>query len=157
MEIHTTDACCYTHCNLHILRRNIMHEQIMSKLSPHFSLEELQHSETAKRLNIANVAPTSAVRNLRRLVTEVLEPLRMHFNAPVIISSGYRSPALNKAVGGVHNSYHLSGRAADIAEVKGYKLREVYEFIRDFLPHTELLLEPVAKSTKQPKWIHVAL
>lgn len=89
-------------------------------ISPHFSLAELTRSIKASLLGIensldpANPQHQPIIENLRNLCTIVLEPLRKHFNEPILINSGYRCPALNKAVGGVLNSQHLTGQAADI-------------------------------------------
>lgn len=114
------------------------------KLSEHFTLSEFEHSTTATKLGIDNRIPESLIPNLRRLCRQVLEPLRAHAGQPVTISSGYRSPALNRAVGGTQRSYHLQGRAADIPFH-----RDWYAYIRDHLPHTELINEGT--------WIHVSL
>lgn len=90
------------------------------KLTDHFSLLEFTRSSTADRLHINNTidlsvpSGQSVFKNLKNLCEQVLEPLREHFGIPVVISSGYRCPQLNKAVGGVPNSQHLKGEAADI-------------------------------------------
>jgi len=81
-------------------------------LSPNFTLAEFLVSETAVRQGIDNTPDTTIILNLRRLA-ERLEQVRAIFNAPIIITSGYRSPALNCAVGGVPDSAHMFGRAAD--------------------------------------------
>ena len=119
-------------------------------LSQHFRLSEFTRSATASArgidntLNKSNAEHSRIINNLRALCENVLEPLRQHFNVPIRINSGYRSPALNKAVGGAKRSYHLQGRAADIP-----LRRDWYAYIRDHLPHTELINEGT--------WIHVAL
>lgn len=82
------------------------------QLSPHFTLAEFTVSETAARQGIDNTPTPEIIANLKRL-TERLEKVRAVFNAPVLITSGYRSPALNAAVGGVKNSAHTTGCAAD--------------------------------------------
>ena len=114
------------------------------QLSQHFHLSEFTRSATATKLGIDNTPSAEAIDHLRALCREVLEPLRQHFNVPIRINSGYRSPALNRAVGGAKRSYHLQGRAADIPF-----RRDWYAYIRDHLPHTELINEGT--------WIHVAL
>jgi zinc D-Ala-D-Ala carboxypeptidase len=87
----------------------------MSKLlSPHFALEEFTLSQTAAREGIANTPDASALRNLQTLAN-VLEQVRSALgNNSVSISSGYRSKALNTAIGGSSTSAHMSGCAADL-------------------------------------------
>lgn len=86
----------------------------MSKmLSEHFTLEEMVCSQTACRQGIDNTPDAAALRNLRRLAA-ALERVRSALGGrPVIVSSGYRSPALNAAIGGSKSSAHMSGLAAD--------------------------------------------
>ena len=87
--------------------------QVDQQLSPHFSLSEFTHSQTATRLGLRNEPLSAELANLRRLA-DVLEDVRRALGGvPIIISSGYRSPAVNNAVGGARNSAHLTGRAAD--------------------------------------------
>lgn len=114
------------------------------KLTEHFTLEEMLRSETAAKKHIENRINATEVNNLVRLCVAVLEPLREHFGQPIKINSGFRCRALNKAVGGADNSYHLQGRAVDIPMKPGY-----LAYIRDHLPHVELINEG--------SWIHVAL
>ena len=85
------------------------------QLSKHFTLSEFTRSATAERLHIDNTPSEDVIQNLRTLCTEVLEPLRVHVCQPIIVSSGYRCPQLNTAVGGVRNSQHTTGQAADLA------------------------------------------
>ena len=86
-------------------------------LSPHFSLAELIASQVATRKGIDNTPAPATVANLTRLAA-LLEQVRAVVGAPIAISSGYRSPALNKAVGGAANSAHVLGLAADISTAK---------------------------------------
>lgn len=86
-------------------------------LSPHFSLAELIASQVATRKGIDNAPAAAIVANLTRLAA-LLEQVRALVGAPIAISSGYRSPALNKAVGGAANSAHVLGLAADISMSK---------------------------------------
>ena len=80
----------------------------------YFSIEELVKSATAERLAIDNTPPRAAQRMLTILVEQLLDPIRRRYGAPIIVTSGYRCPALNTAVGGVTNSHHIVGCAADI-------------------------------------------
>jgi len=82
------------------------------KLTPHFSLAEFTDSPTALRKGISNLPNDTAIGNLQR-VADTLELVRALFDRPLVISSGYRSSALNAAVGGSRNSAHLTGLAAD--------------------------------------------
>jgi hypothetical protein len=81
-------------------------------LTSHFSLEEMVASQTAARKGIDNTPAAAIVDNLR-LVCERLEEVRRAVGAPVFISSGYRCPALNRAVGGAAKSRHMDGLAVD--------------------------------------------
>jgi zinc D-Ala-D-Ala carboxypeptidase len=84
----------------------------MQNLTQHFTLEELVFSSTAQRLGIDNTPDPGKVKNLTTLANG-LEQVRALLGAPMHIDSGYRCPALNKAVGGVANSAHVDGYAAD--------------------------------------------
>ena len=87
------------------------------KLSPHFTLHELLASQTATMKGITEQfdPPQEILDNLKHLAVNLLEKLRViNGNKPLFLSSGYRCPRLNKAVGGVKNSQHLEGMAADV-------------------------------------------
>ena len=83
----------------------------------YFTIEELTASATAKRKGISNKPTADIVAALERLVENVLDPLREAWGAPIIVTSGYRSPKLNAAVGGARGSQHTYGQAADIRTV----------------------------------------
>lgn len=84
------------------------------KIGKHFYLNEFTESATAKAKNIGNFPGLDALRSIKFLVDKVLDPLRDAVGVPVHITSGYRSPCLNKEVGGQPTSDHVLGRAADI-------------------------------------------
>ena len=86
----------------------------------HFKIDEFVKSQTATAHRIPNTPTAEAVRNLEALVREVLDPLREAWGGPIIITSGYRCEALNARVGGVKNSYHTRGMAADIRPRNGF-------------------------------------
>lgn len=82
-------------------------------ITPNFTTYELIHSATANKLKVSNEPGQRESINLIILCACILQPLRDKFG-PIIITSGYRCNAVNKAVGGVDNSYHKKGMAADI-------------------------------------------
>lgn len=88
----------------------------MGTISKNFSYSEFERSETAEKKGIVNVIATARVRDsIQALVLNVLQPLRTALGVEMHINSGYRCPELNEAVGGVPNSMHLLGEAADVA------------------------------------------
>lgn len=88
----------------------------MGTISNNFSYSEFERSETAEKKGIVNVIATARVRDsIQALVLNVLQPLRTALGVEMHINSGYRCPELNEAVGGVPNSMHLLGEAADVA------------------------------------------
>ena len=99
---------------------------IMSvQLTLHFTLDEL----TKTKSGLSNVPNVSQINALRNLCRDILEPLRSSLgNSPIIIHSGFRCPAVNKSVGGVPTSQHLSGCAADISS-PCYTAYELYKKI----------------------------
>lgn len=125
------------------------------QLSPHFSLAEMTASQTSARKGIANVPDARALAALRHLCVAVLEPLRTRIGRPVIVTSGYRSPRLNRAIGGAPGSQHSRGEAADIV-VPGMTHREVARIIRDHLPFDQLILEFANPTDPARGWVHVS-
>lgn len=85
----------------------------MTQLSPHFTLDELTHSEYAVRMGLDNTPTLVIIANLTRLADR-LEFVRTMLGSPIVISSGYRSPQVNAGVGGSNSSQHMTGNAADI-------------------------------------------
>ena len=82
--------------------------------SKYFDLDELLRSETALNCGIENLPSWEDVENLHQLAIEVLDPIRIAWRQPLVVTSGYRSPELNAKIGGVPNSAHLVGRAVDV-------------------------------------------
>ena len=124
------------------------------KLSKNFTLEELIRSDTAERMGIDNVPKDEEViKNLRHLCFEILQPLRDYVGAPVHINSGYRCKALNLAVGGVKNSQHSRGEAADIRIASPKQGREWAAWIEDNCRFDQMLLE---RNKNGAVWLHVS-
>jgi uncharacterized protein YcbK (DUF882 family) len=87
------------------------------QLSKHLALAEVTRSNEAKRKGISNEPTPEHLKNFQLLAEKVFEPIREHFAVPIKISSGYRSAALNKAIGGAASSQHCSGEAIDIDKI----------------------------------------
>ena len=127
------------------------------KLSEHLDLAEVTRSETAKRKGISNMPTPEHLENFKKLANNIFEPIRKHFKVPIHISSGYRSKALNTAIGGSLTSQHCSGEAIDIdmdGSSNGVTNKMVFEFIKANLNFDQLIWEFVTKDA--PDWVHVS-
>lgn len=124
-------------------------------LTRNFSLSELINSPTADRLGIDNTPTHEEIGRLYMLCCNVLQPARDHFRKPIVINSGYRGPALNKAVGGAADSQHGKGEAVDI-ELAGGDNWELLRFIREYLPHDQIIAEYMIEGDSDAGWVHVS-
>ncbi len=116
-----------------------------------FTIAELSASATASRLHISNNPAATHVAALTRLVDHILDPLRDAWRAPIRVNSGYRSTALNRAVGGTATSQHLRGEAADITAGSPDANRKLFSLaIKMQLPFDQLIDE------KNYSWIHIS-
>ena len=125
------------------------------RLTEHFKLSEFTNSSTATARGIDNTPNEQQIANLKRICEEILEPLRAFAGQPIIIGSGYRSPALNKAVGGVKNSQHMTGEAADIHLPDNATGRKWFLWMMDNLKFDQLIMEKSPPSSTR-YWIHVS-
>jgi zinc D-Ala-D-Ala carboxypeptidase len=117
-------------------------------LSKHFTLDEFTHSQTASRLGIPNIPSAEETMSIITLCENVLEPVRVHFDRPVRIDSGYRCQALNEAIpNSSKTSQHMIGEAADII-VPGVQLMDVFLYIKDNLEFDQVIFELT--------WVHVS-
>ena len=119
----------------------------------HFTIYELTKSATASRKGIDNTPDEVAIKNLIRLVDNILDPLREAWGAPIIVTSGYRCGRLNKAVCGAAKSQHQHGQAADIRTVsdKPEDNKKLFDLIRELkLPYDQLIDE------YGYNWVHVS-
>lgn len=122
-------------------------------LTPHFSLREMCASGTAIRLGIRNEPSEQVVNSLQQLCEHVLEPLRQRFGV-IRITSGYRCDKLNRAVGGVKNSQHRLGEAADIHISDIEVGRKMFRYIKENLEFDQLLFERIRENGAC--WLHVS-
>jgi uncharacterized protein YcbK (DUF882 family) len=117
------------------------------KITEHFTLYEVAHSDTAIKNNIDNTPNATIIANAVFLIKKVLEPVRIHFNKPVNVNCIYRCSLVNDKVGGAKNSQHLFGQAADIY-ISGIPNSVIVDFIRKNLDFDQLILEA--------SWVHVS-
>ena len=124
------------------------------QLTKHFTLAELTASTTAQRLGLNNTAPPEIVPRLT-LTAEMLERIRSTLGVPVIVTSGYRAPAVNRAVGGVTSSDHTQGHAADIV-APGYGTAT--QIARTLAPLVSVLSigQIILEGVKGKQWVHVS-
>lgn len=117
----------------------------------YFTIKELCKSSTAEQKKIDNTPNSEVVNNLEKLVEHILDPLREKYGKPIHVNSGYRCPALNKAVGGSKTSQHILGLAADITAGSVTKNKILFNLIQELnLPFDQLIDE------KNFRWIHVS-
>ena len=121
------------------------------KLSANFSVAELSKTNVRQ---FDNTPSMQVIDNLQQLVDNVLQPLRDKFG-PVTVTSGYRSPEVNKAIGGSGTSDHCKGFAADI-EIGGKDNKELAQYIRDNMTFTQLILEFYTPGVPDSGWVHVS-
>jgi hypothetical protein len=128
------------------------------RISKYVSLSEATKSQTAVRKGIDN-SPASQehLDAMVNLATKVFDPVREHFDVPIGVSSFYRSPNLNTAIGGSTRSQHTIGEAMDIdADMFGRLTnKEIYEFIRDNIEFDQMIWE--FGTDEEPAWVHVSL
>jgi len=135
-----------------------------TKLSKNFTLEELVSSSSAAKYGIKNVPDARAKANLTMLCQKCLQPIRDSYGKPIVVTSGYRCPALNVKIGGSRTSQHMKGQAADISDLNGYKSGgeahyEANANLFDFIYKTgcyDQLINEFPDSKGRPKWIHVS-
>ena len=125
-----------------------------TKISKNFTLDEMLASATAKQQHIINAPGVEEVCNLCALVHNVLQPLRDAMGEAIKIGSGYRCPRLNQAVGGVSNSQHMRGEAADLC-IDGdiQKGKRWFDWIKSHCDFDQLIIE---HNSKGNYWVHVS-
>lgn len=123
----------------------------MAYTPKYFTIEELCKSDVAKKSGIKNEPDARTKENLLALIENVLDPIRESWGMPIYVNSGYRCTKLNKAVGGVSNSQHLYGEAADIDTRKGKVMNQaLFNAIRGRIQFDQLINE------NDFSWVHVS-
>jgi len=125
------------------------------KISDHVSLKESVRSNTAERLGINNMPDNETLITMQITAQHIFEPLRNKFNEPIYISSFYRSPELNTAIGGSETSQHCLGEAIDIDDVYSKATNaDFFHYINDHLEFDQLIWE--FGDDESPSWVHVS-
>ena len=119
----------------------------------YFTLEELEHSDTATKYKIDNTSNGETRTNLIKLIELLLDPIRTKWGKPIKVNSGYRCSRLNRMVGGASTSQHLLGEAADITVGSSEENKKLFEMILSMsnILFDQLILEDGGK------WIHISL
>lgn len=112
----------------------------------HFTIQELSITNSG----LQNIPSVTEQKNLRKLVENVLDPLRELYGKPIHVNSGYRSPLVNRKVNGAVNSDHVKGMAADITAGSREENKKLYDLIRDNFTFRQLISE------YDFQWVHVS-
>ncbi len=121
----------------------------------YFTIEELCASDTARRRGIDNRPSATVCVRLTQLIELLLDPIRAVWGSPIAVNSGYRSPALNKAVGGVSTSQHLWGEAADISVGSPAENKRLFDRIVELQKDGRIAFDQLIDESGY-KWIHIS-
>lgn len=123
----------------------------------YFTFKELIASDVAAKKKIDNTPSWTVVSHLEELTEKILEPLRAAWGSSIIVNSGYRCDALNRAVGGVSTSAHRLGYAADLFPGNG-KIDEFGKFVKEWLIKNKIKFDQaISERDGTKKWIHIAI
>lgn len=128
----------------------------MEQFTKNFSYDELINSTTAKRLGLDNTPNEQEKEKLRRLAIELLQPIRDAWKSPIIVNSAFRSEKVNAAVGGVKNSQHRLGEAADITIGGRDRNKKLFNFIYKLISQGKIKVGQLIDEYNY-SWIHVSL
>ena len=130
----------------------------MEKISKNITYNEAVHSNTAKRKGIENIPNENQIANMMTIAEMIFQPLRSYVGGPIKITSFFRSPELNQAIGGSKSSQHCKGQAMDLDDVYGHKTNaEMFDYIRENLDFDQLIWEfGTEYPDGNPNWIHVS-
>lgn len=121
----------------------------------YFTIDELCASDTAQRRGIDNRPSAAIAGKLQTLIEQLLDPIRAAWGAPITVNSGYRCPALNRAVGGVSTSQHLKGEAADITVGSTADNKRLFDKIVAMQAAGRIAFDQLIDESGY-KWIHIS-
>lgn len=125
-------------------------------ITKNFSLYEFIKSPTATNLFIANIPNAYVISNITDIAVKVLQPVRDEFNSPIVIDSGYRCSRLNRALGGVSTSQHLTGSAADIRPLDNANIVALWSFVLKLIDNGTIKVSQAILYRKK-RFIHLGL
>ena len=124
-------------------------------ISKHISYKEGVYSVTAIRKGIDNEPNEEQLSNMKLVAEKIFEPVRTHFKVPIKVNSFFRSPDLNKAIGGSTRSQHCKGQAIDIDDTYGkIKNSDIYWWIKENLDFDQMIWE--FGNNDNPDWVHIS-
>ena len=125
-------------------------------LSKNFTLSELTNSSTANYYKVSNTPDRFALENLTKLCNEILQPIRDKWGDSIYVNSGYRSPKVNRLVGGSSSSQHTKGEAADITVGSKEGNKKLFDMIVQMIDNKEITVGQLIDE-KDFKWLHISL
>ena len=128
----------------------------MEKITKNFTYDELIYSPTANRLGIDNTPSPEEKEKLIKLAKEILQPIRDRWGSAIVVTSGYRCEALNKAVGGVKTSQHRLGEAADLKIGSKAQNKALFNLILKMVNNGDIVVGQLIDEYGY-NWIHVSL
>jgi len=125
----------------------------------YFTIAEMSNSGKARTLKIDNTPSATEQQRIELLINKVLDPIREAWGAPITVDSGFRCPALNKAVKGADNSQHLFGEAADIHAAKISDNKKLWDIIIQLRAEKKIIFDQLIweyGTDAYPDWIHIS-
>jgi len=127
----------------------------MNNISKNVSYKEGVYSITANRLGLINKPDEVQLANMKTIAEKVFQPLREWVGKPIKINSFFRSPKLNKAIGGSSKSQHCHGQAIDIDDTFGHKSNaDMFTYVKEILNFDQMIWE--FGDDKNPDWVHIS-